>query len=146
VIAMDVQRIDTGITEIIIFDIQGIDIQQDLIRPIDQKNIISRQKFDQRDSLFELFLENRFAGRQIPNFLDIKLALKRLWANTDQQFLRTVHIIVNQPMLACFQDMILRFIPMTPYQDVPIIVSADQKFGRVYYFEDRPCMARHDTA
>ncbi len=46
VIAMDLQRIDTRITEIIIFDIQGIDIQQDLIRPIDQKNIISRQKFD----------------------------------------------------------------------------------------------------
>ena len=28
---------------------------------------------------------------------------------------------------------------------MPIIVSADQKFRRVYYFEDRPCMARHDT-
>jgi hypothetical protein len=95
VIAMDLQRIDTRITEIIIFDIQGIDIQQDLIRPIDQKNIISRQKFDQRDSLFEFFLENRFAGRQIPNLLDIKLALKRLWADTDQQFLRSVHIIVD---------------------------------------------------
>jgi hypothetical protein len=81
---MDFQRIDTGITQIIIFDIQGIDIQQDLIRPIDQQNIIGRQKLDQRDSLFELFLENRFASRQIPDLLDIKLALERLWPNTDQ--------------------------------------------------------------
>lgn len=75
-IAVDVQRIDTGITEIIILDIQSIDIQNDLIRPIDQQNIIGRQKFDQRDSLLEFFLENRFASRQIPDLLDIKLALE----------------------------------------------------------------------